>query len=203
MPTSHGFVPQPKEGQQILNPFEPTSLSAFVYNFEYVGTLDLSPYLTVVDALAYRESIGGEAAILKYSAELNQKASKRLAELLKTEVLDNEQGTLTKCCMSMVKLPLEAKDVVGMLKEAGIELDEYDVGVKVRDFLTMTFVREYSTFMALTVLYNNAWWVRLSATVYLDMDDFEWGGKVISEACDKIRNGDFLSWVKEKQKQKA
>lgn len=200
MPTSHGFVPHPREGEHILNPFEPSENSAFVHNFNFVGTMDNGPYLSVPDAIAYRESIGGEAAIYEYCHELNAKASKRTAEMLKTEVMENEEGTLTKCGMSMVRLPVDVAEVQSLLKDADIEMEEYDIGTKVRDFLTMRMARDHNTFMALTVLYANAWWVRLSTTVYLDEADFEKGAEILLAVCKKLRTGDFVTWVQEKQK---
>lgn len=200
LPTSHGFVPKLKPGQHILNPFEASGKSPFVSNFEYVGTIDCSPYLCVVDALKYRESLGGEAAIRDYCLDLNRKASSRAAEILGTEVLDNAERSLTKCGMSMVRLPIAVGDVRAVTAKAGREFSDYELGVKVRDFLTTVLVRQHNTFIAVTVLYNDAWWVRLSATVYLDMDDFEWGARVLNESCEKVKDGGFVSWLDEKDK---
>lgn len=166
-----------------------------MYNFEYVGTMDNSPYLTVPDAIKYRESIGGEVAIGQYCVDLARSGGKRIAEMLETEVMENEEGTLGKCSLAMIRLPLDKEAIKEMVKLAGHELEEYDVGKFVRDWLTMRLVKEHNTFIALTVLYGGAWWMRMSATVYLDLNDFEWAAKVIKEECEKVKKGDFLEWL--------
>lgn len=160
--------------------------------------MDNSPYLTVPDAIRYRESIGGEAAIGKYCVELARSGGKRIAEILGTEVMENEEGTLGNCSLTMIRLPLDKDEIQELVKKAGKELDEYDVGKYVRDWMTMRLVKEHHTFMALTVLYGGAWWVRMSATVYLDMDDFEWGAKVLKDECDKVKKGEFIEWLSSK-----
>lgn len=198
LPTSHGFVPQPKEGQNILNPFELGKKSPFIYNFQFVGTLDVSPWLCIPDVLEWRESIGGEAAIREYCLDLNEKASKRVAGVLRTEVMNNAKGSLTKCFMSMVRLPLAAAEIRELAARSGRPLEGYDLGVKVRDFLTATLVKDHGTFLALTVLWNDAWWVRLSATIYLDMDDFEWAASTLQAVCVKVKGPEFIAWLEAK-----
>ena len=49
-------------------------------------------------------------------------------------------------------------------------------------------MEEYSTFIAI-IFYGKAWWVRLSAQVYLTIEDFEWAGKVLKEVCERVQKG--------------
>lgn len=184
-----------RPGKNILNPFPANDKSHFVNMFEFIGTSDNSPYLCVADVLKWRESIGGEVAIMEYSIDLAQKGGKRVAKILGTEVIENADGTLGQCCMSNVNLPLKFEEVKSIAEKAGKEIDEVDLQYKIRDWLTMRFVREHDTFLALG-FYGGVWFVRLSATVYLDVDDFEWAGKVMMEECERVKKGEFLEWMK-------
>lgn len=40
-----------------------------------------------------------------------------------------------------------------------------------------------------------AWWVRLSAQVYNELEDFAKVGQVLKEVCDKIRRGEMMEMV--------
>jgi selenocysteine lyase/cysteine desulfurase len=164
--------------------------SAWVANFEFVGTIDNSPYLCIPAALKWRESVcGGEKAILQYCHQLAKDAAKRTAEMLGTEVMENSTGTLTDCCLSNVRLPLKFEEVANIAAKAGIEEDE--VGVLVRNWISKTLVEEYDTFMAV-MFYGGGWWVRWSAQVYLELDDFEWGAEKLKELCGKVMKGEFM-----------
>lgn len=192
LPTSHGFVPKPKPGRNIFNPLPPSAKSAFVNNFEFVGTIDNSPYLCIPAALKWRASLGGEDAIMKYCHNLARQGGQRVAEILDTFMLDNEEQTLTKgVCVSTVKLPLNFADVQAVADRKTSSLQGYALGGKVRDFACDACRSDYNTFLAVT-FYNNAWWVRLSAQIYLEMADFEWGANVLKELCRRTLKGDFV-----------
>lgn len=198
LPTSHGFVPKPKsvegegESEEIINPL-PTKegKSAYVTGFEFVGTVDSAPYLCVSAALEYRRSLGGEDAVMKYCHGLARKAGKLVAERLGTRVMENEEGTLGACCFSNVALPLDLEGLKGLGEGRGERVADAELGIKVRDWLTLRMVEEYDTFMAL-IFYDNVWWVRLSAQVYLDLDDFERGAEILKKLCDRVKEGGFL-----------
>lgn len=61
VPTSHGYVPLPEAAPR-ANPLPLTTKSVFVNAFEYIGTLDNSPYLCVKDALDFRKRVLGREA---------------------------------------------------------------------------------------------------------------------------------------------
>lgn len=190
LPTSWGFTPKPKPGIKPSNPL-PTigNKSAWITNFEFVGTIDNSPYLCIPKAIEWRESIGGEKAILKYCHKLAKDAAKRTAEILGTEVMDNKTETLTNCCLSNVRLPLEYEKVAAVAVKGGVEKD--GVGALVRGWMSRTLIDDYDTHMML-YFYNGVWWVRWSAQVYLDLGDFEWGAKTLKELSERVKNGEFI-----------
>ncbi|RDI82819.1 hypothetical protein Vi05172_g7172 [Venturia inaequalis] len=185
LPTSHGFTPLPSQGETFKNPLPPSSKSAYITNFEFVGTIDNAPYLCIPTALEYREKLGGEAAILKHCHTLARTAAKIVSEALGTEILENEEGTLGNCCMSNVKLPLSLAEITSMAKTQ-------DVGMMVLNWIYGVLVKEFDTFIAVVWL-GDCWWVRFSAQVYLEEEDFEWAAEVLKEVCRRVMKGEFLA----------
>ncbi|QDS70696.1 hypothetical protein FKW77_001586 [Venturia effusa] len=184
LPTSHGFTPLPSPGGFFQNPLPPSSKSAYITNFEFVGTIDNAPYLCIPAALEYRQKIGGEAAIRGHCHRLARSAAKIVSEALGTEVLENKEGTLGNCCMSNVRLPLPLAEIASMAKTE-------DVGMLIKNWIYSVLLKEFSTFMFI-IWDGNAWWVRFSAQVYLEEADFEWAAKVLKEVCGRVMDGEFL-----------
>jgi selenocysteine lyase/cysteine desulfurase len=189
LPTSHGYVPMTGAPNNPL-PASAVPKSAFVVNFEFVGTIDNAPYLCIPAAIQWRESIGGEEAIRDYCWALANEGTKKVANMLGTKVLDNSTGTLTRCCMGNVQLPLESAKLEEMGSQAGIERDK--IGTLVRDWISRALVDDYDTFMA-AMWYGGAWWIRLSAQVYLDLDDFAWAGCVLIQVSERVAKGEWLT----------
>ncbi|CCO29651.1 putative aminotransferase C660.12c [Rhizoctonia solani AG-1 IB] len=63
--------------------------------FEWTGTIDFVPFLSVKFALEFREAIGGEKKIDDYCHLLAVKGGARLAEMFKTRVMETEENELT------------------------------------------------------------------------------------------------------------
>jgi selenocysteine lyase/cysteine desulfurase len=173
-----------RPGVTINNPLPPSEKSPYITNFEFVGTVDNAPYLCIPAALKYRESLGGEAAILKYCQSLARDGGKRAAEILDTEVLENKKGTLGDCCLTNVRLPLKFEDVAKIANDDA-------VGIPVAQFISALLVEEYGTFIAV-IFYDGAWWVRLSGQVYLESTDFDWAAGVLKDVCGRVLKGEFL-----------
>ncbi|KAI1108646.1 PLP-dependent transferase [Nemania sp. NC0429] len=171
VPTSHGYVP--RSGSR-FNPLPPSTKSAFVTNFEFVGTLDTSPFVCVKEAIEWRERVlGGEAKIMEYTHALAREGGRAVARILGTEVLDNESRTLSRCAMTNVALPIDVS-----LASIGTQ-----------DWMMRTMVKEYHTFIAL-IIHAGQLWARLSAQVYLDLEDFEWAGQMLLELCERVKGGE-------------
>lgn len=185
MPTSHGFCPLPNEGGSINNPLPPSTKSPFVTNFEFTGTMDNAPYTCVPAALKFRESItwqgkSGEDAIISFSQNQAREAGRLVADILCTEVMENAEGTLTRCNFANVRLPLDFATLAG---------GETQKAVKIAQWISSTLVDEYDTFVAI-IFYGGALWARLSAQIYLTMDDWEWGGNVLKQVCQRVDKGE-------------
>lgn len=187
LPTSHGFVPAPVDGAAaIRSPLPPSAKTAFVNSFEFVGTVDNGPTLCVPAALEWRKKLTwegkqGEDAIYAYTEHLAHEAGELMASALGTEVMENAEGTLAKCFFSNVRLPLSFQDQA-----------QGDVGkaFEIVTWMSRVLVDEYDTFMGFN-FYADAWWVRLSAQVYLTLEDFKWGTEVLKEVCERVKKGEW------------
>jgi selenocysteine lyase/cysteine desulfurase len=202
LPTSHGFVPCTEEGRGLWsNPLPPPQgKSVFQTNFEFVGTVDSTPYLCVAEAIKWREeACGGEEAIWEWCHGLVVDGARKVAELLGTEVLENEEGTLTKCVMANVRLPLRvaAQDEDEFQTRGGeteVESEyviKHGCGSQAGEWMTDTMMVEYDTFLAIFP-FQGGYWVRLCGQVYLDADDFVWAGKVLKDLCERVGKGEYL-----------
>lgn len=198
LPTSWGF----KEIAMIPNTANPRGTfggeveSEYIGNFEFVGTIDNAPYLCIPKALEWRKELGGEEDIIEYCTRLAQDAGKLVAKALGTEVMDNETKTLSQCCMSMVRLPIEP----GKMQQAGemVGLGKDEVGGAVTFWLHRTMLDDYSTFLQ-TLFYGGAWWARLSGQVYLEMSDFEEAVPLLVELCERARKGEWTETIEKKR----
>lgn len=198
VPTSHGFVPRPSAaggGTVGTNPLPPSAKSEFVTNFEFVGTIDNAPYMCVKDSIRWREEVlGGEERIREALTELARNGGKKAAAILGTKILDNESQSLTRCSMVNVALPLAVEPEPGSPPREGelASLPAIPRGdeAAVRNWILETLMSEHKTFVALFV-YGGQWWARLSAQVYLELDDFEWAGRTLREVCERVARGEY------------
>jgi selenocysteine lyase/cysteine desulfurase len=191
LPTSHGFAPFSVPGvKKIPTPIPGTGVkSAFVHKFEFMATIDASPYLCIPAALAYRKSLGGELAIMEYCSNLAKTAAKHAAKTWGTEILENSTSTLGNCCMSNIRLPLSFSSIQGLASAAGVQIEGLENVV--REWISKLLVDEYHTFIIVR-WYAEGFWVRFSGQVYLEVSDFEWGTKILSEVCERVLKGEFL-----------
>lgn len=187
LPTSHGFVPRPRGlGHEIVNNLmtESSGKSPFVLLFEFVATLDVSPYLCIEEALKFRREVcGGESKIMKHCEEISSEAGRRVAEILGTNVMDNETKMITKCAFTNVRLPLEIGNGRGQI----LEKDMYLVAV----WMTAMLVRE-SDIYSPVFFHARRFWTRLSGQIYLDLGDFEKGARALKALCERAKSGEYL-----------
>lgn len=170
-PTSHGFTPVIHPGSiPIPNPLPNSGKPPFIEMFDYVGTVDYSPYFCIPAALKFRAEVcGGEKNIMDYCTTVAWQGARIVANILGTEVLDNEQGSLTnQTCMVNVRLPLTL----------GKDIGEQHKGMVV-SHISKELVDSHRTFIA-TVFHYDAWWARLCGQIYLALEDFQRGGELFA-----------------------
>ena len=176
----------PSERKNVANTFhwmKPTSTNLFVEQHKYVGTLDVTNYLTIPTALAFRRDVcGGEDAIMAYCISVVQEGAKTMAKRFGTEVMDNKEGSLTNCAMANVRLPLEVGEGERQIPEKEL--------LRAWEWFTTTVAKEKDTYLAVNV-YGGNWWVRLSGQIYLEAGDFVWAGEVLDEMCERAKKGEW------------
>ncbi|KAI1101683.1 PLP-dependent transferase [Jackrogersella minutella] len=171
VPTSHGYV---STSGSRFNPLPKGHPSVFVNNFQFVGTLDTSPYLCTKYAIEWRERVlGGEAKIQGYIQTLAREGGKKVAEILGTEVLDNKSGSMSRCATTNVALPLNQEEAA-----------------KASNWMLERMMSDYKTFIPL-FMHNGRPWVRISAQIYLDIQDFEWAGQILLELSERVKRGEY------------
>lgn len=191
LPTSHGF--RPKGGKDARNPLPPSTKGEFVNNFEFVGSIANTNYLCISEAIKWREQVcGGEKAIMDYCITLTKEGGKAAAKILGTQVLDNQTGTLTNCCLVNVLLPLKMSEQ----KIEGENTIRPGDGVLAHQFMERTLVADFQTFIVV-FYFQGQWWARLTGQIYLDIDDFVWAGKALKKICERVGKGEYLK-VEEK-----
>lgn len=186
--TSHGYVPQLVSR---ISPLPPSGKSAYIANFEFVGTLDNAPYLCVADAVKWREEkFGGEDAVLKYLWELNKKGSDLVAEILGTEVMENSTGTLRNCGMANISLPVWSETAGKGAKDTDVVLSTEETQPAFQ-WMLRRMIEDYKTFMSLFI-HGGRFWVRISAQVYLGVEDYEFAGRILKELCERVGRKEYL-----------
>jgi len=182
LPTSHGF--QPVDSVDSVSPLPASEKSAFETNFQFVGTIDNSPYLCVPTALAYRqEKFGGEDAIAAHLKAQARRGGDLVAKILGTDVLDNEEGTLRDCAFANVRLPVGSEVLEG--KGVSVAVAE---GL-VRDSMQVWAMDDYTTFIAL-LWHGGKMYARLSAQVYLDHEDYVKAAEILKQICKRVARGE-------------
>ena len=189
LPTSHGF--QSQRSKDIYDPM-PTSEEAnpVIKQFEYFGTIDGAPYCCIDEAIRFRDRVcGGEPAIREYCTSLARKAEQILVDALGTETFDIPERH--RVFFAHVRLPISVGEGVG-----------YDVPLSdvptVTQFMNREFVERYRTFLYV-LFYRGAWWVRLSVTVYVDLDDCKYAAFVLQDLSERVRARTYLSQSSGKQ----
>ncbi|KAF2431701.1 aminotransferase family protein-like protein [Tothia fuscella] len=165
LPTSHGY--------QYIDRPEVLVKSPFVHLFEFVTTIDYTPYLCVPKAIEFRKKICA-----------------RVAESPGTEVMRGDSGIMNQCCFTNIKLPftLRAQDKLSV-SDTGDSIGPSEVS-RLQKWLNLTACKEFDTYLEIAPR-AGAMLVRLSGQIYLALENFEWVGCKLKELCDRARTGEF------------
>ena len=124
---------------------------------------------------------------MKYCEDIARDGGQKAAEILGTEVMDNAEGSLTKCAFANVRLPLKIGDGEGEVKRQD--------AAGVVEWLKRKASEEKDTYLQ-QILYRGNWWWRISGQIYLEVEDVVWGAGVVKELCERVRKGEHLEGKK-------
>ncbi|KAI9255202.1 pyridoxal phosphate-dependent transferase [Phascolomyces articulosus] len=164
----------PKRNQRFLHPLAlehnyTSEGNGFEQEFWNYGAHDHCTFLCVGPAIEYRKSLGGEDAIREYCHNLAVEGGNLVAERLGTQVMDNQDHTLIGSMVN-VEIPLYPKT----LRDDEVTTQFINKIIYEQNCMTPAFK------------HNGKWWVRLSAQIYNDITDFEYGAKAIEKVCQDL-----------------
>ena len=188
LPTSHGFVPLPREGAaQTPDPLANSKLidSPFRKLFRFVATTDDSAYLCIIAALKFRKEIcGGEDSIQAYNTHIAVEGGRTMTAILGTEVME-ETGDLRRCFFANVRLPLTLGD-----ENNGEKSDiAKDDALHVANWIVEKLVDEFDMYFGIYI-HAGSIWARLSGQIYIDLEDVERGAKALRDLCARVKAGE-------------
>ncbi|KAF7976970.1 hypothetical protein HWV62_5043 [Athelia sp. TMB] len=159
IPTPHSYAP----------PGDPAR-PAFPVLFEWNGTIDFIPALSVDAALDFRTWLGGEEAINGYCHALALAGGARMAEILGTEVLHGADAHELTLNMVNVALPLPP---------------DLPYTFALDHVFRTRLLDEFKTYVA-HFPHNGRVWVRASAQVFNDVSDFEYAAGALKAICADV-----------------
>lgn len=83
----------------------------------------------------------------------------------------------------------ESQDAQTQVRAEDIVIPRNDAQ-RIWSWMTKALVDDYQTFIPL-FYHGGRFWARLSAQVYLDMDDFEWAGETLKLLCERVARREY------------
>jgi selenocysteine lyase/cysteine desulfurase len=166
-----------KDLQKLIHPIITSFgyLQSFQSEFFWLGTKDYSSYLTISDALDFRQTIASETEIFSYNHQLAIQAGNLLAQMWNSSILISNEKYIST--MNNVELPLMIDT-----------LDKMNT-------LYQKLINEHNIFLPM-FQFDNKFYCRISAQIYMELNDYQTVGNIV---LNKISNIKFLPIVKQKQ----
>lgn len=147
--------------------------------FLFIGTLDYTPLIASQDAIKFRKEVcGGEEKIKDYTFKLAGQAGELFAKEFGTDIMisgSSQKGGEDDIQTSMINVylpspsgPLDLEAPVNKNGKPPVDLEF------AANELQYTLLFKYNVYFPIGVM-NNKLYTRLSAQVYLDLDDFKTG----------------------------
>lgn len=163
-PKSVSFLYVKKEFQNLIHPNIISSYygKGFVWEFAYTGCKDYSAYLSISDALKFRQKIG-EEEIIKYNRNLAWQAGVEIAKVWGTEILIKDQTKIP----AMVNVRVPCEDTVLIEK------------------IVKQALFEYNTYIPCFKFNNGKIYARFSAQIYNEISDYLYAANVFKKLIEK------------------
>lgn len=122
---------------------------------------------------------------MAYCQSLARKGAQLIADTFGTEVLDNDKGEFTKCCMANARLPISVSGHPQTKSGEGVITVQQEHAMTALNYLTAQMVEQHHTFIAVMV-YKGNFWVRISGQIYLEVKDLEFGVEVLKNLVNEV-----------------
>ncbi|KAF9431655.1 hypothetical protein BGZ76_011865 [Entomortierella beljakovae] len=162
-----------KRYQHLIHPtaIQSDYKDGFELEFSWNGTMDYSNILSIEGAFEFRRQFG-EKAIINYTHNLAVQGGKAMAEILKTNVMtphDHQVGNMVN-----VRLPIKNID---------------HPKIKTPDYLIRYLLDKYN-FYSPSYKHGGYFWTRVSAQIYLELQDFIYLANVWKEVIEELNAED-------------
>ncbi|UJR20298.1 hypothetical protein I4U23_023429 [Adineta vaga] len=149
-----------KDLQKLIHPIITSFgyLQSFQDEFFWLGTKDYSAYLTISDALDFRQTIANETEIVSYNHQLAIQAGNLLAQMWNSSTLTTDEKSIST--MNNIELP-----------------SIIDTSDKMND-LYRRLVNEHNIFLPM-VEFDNRFYCRISAQIYMELSDYQTVGHIV------------------------
>jgi selenocysteine lyase/cysteine desulfurase len=167
-----------KDLQKLIHPIITSFgyLQSFQSEFFWLGTKDYSPFLTISDALDFRQTIANETDIYYYNHHLAVQAGNLLAQMWNSSTLTTDEKYIST--MNNVQLPLNIDT-----------LDKMNI-------LYQKLISDHNIFLPL-FLFDNKFYCRISAQIYMELNDYQTVGNIVLDAILNMKFGPILKQEKD------
>ena len=149
-----------KELQKLIHPIITSFgyLQSFQNEFFWLGTKDYSPYLTIPDALDFRQTIANESEIFNYNHQLAINAGNLMASLWNSSTLTSSEETIST--MNNIQLPLTIQTLDQM------------------NNLYQTLINKHNIFLPM-IQFDQKFYCRISAQIYMELTDYQHVAQIV------------------------
>ncbi|CAF1298402.1 unnamed protein product [Rotaria sordida] len=156
-----------KDLQKLIHPIITSFgyLQSFQNEFFWLGTKDYSSYLTISDALDFRQTIANEIDIYNYNHQLAIQAGYLLAQMWNSSILISNEKFIST--MNNIELPL----IINTLDKMNI--------------LYQKLINQYNIFLPM-IEFDKKFYCRISAQIYMELNDYQTVGKIVLDAISTI-----------------
>lgn len=137
----------------------------FQSEFFWLGTKDYSAFLTIADALDFRQMIGNESSIFSYTHELARQAGDLLSHLWNTSTLTEDEKFITT--MNNIQLPAKINTTERM------------------NFLYQKLITDENIFLPMFP-FDQKFYCRISAQIYTELVDYRTVGQLVLKIIEEI-----------------
>lgn len=165
-----------KDLQNLIHPIITSFgyLQSFQNEFFWLGTKDYSSYLTISDALDFRQTIANETDIFNYNHQLAVQAGYLISQIWNSSILTSNNAFIGT--MNNIELP----SIIDSLDKM--------------NNLYQKLINEHNIFLPM-FQFDNKFYCRISAQIYMELSDYQTVANIVLEIISKKQNSTFSKQI--------